>query len=94
MIRSMTGYGAGQAARGGVLVRVEIRSVNHRFLDASLRISRDFAGLEDRVRERIRAAVARGRVTASVDVERDGASSHLVLDESLAGEYRRGGGAQ
>jgi uncharacterized protein (TIGR00255 family) len=84
----MTGYGAGQATRGGVLVRVELRSVNHRFLDASLRISRDFAGLEDRVRERLRAALSRGRVTVSVDVETEGGSSRLVLDETLAAEYR------
>jgi uncharacterized protein (TIGR00255 family) len=84
----MTGYGAGEAARGGVLVRVELRSVNHRFLDPSLRISRDFAGLEDRVRERLRAAISRGRVSATVEVDSEDASGHLVLDEALAAEYR------
>ncbi|MFN8178532.1 MAG: YicC/YloC family endoribonuclease [bacterium] len=83
----MTGYGAGQATRGGVLVRVEMRSVNHRFLDPALRISRDYQGLEDRIRERLRAALSRGRVTVSVDVETEGSTSRLVLDESLAAEY-------
>jgi uncharacterized protein (TIGR00255 family) len=71
-----------------VLVRVELRSVNHRFLDPALRISRDFAGLEDRIRERLRASLSRGRVTVTVDVETEGAPSHLVLDEALAAEYR------
>ncbi len=84
----MTGYGAGQGARGAVLARVELRSVNHRFLDVAMRISRDFAGLEDRVRDRLRSALARGRVSVTVDVEVGGAAGHLVLDEALAGEYR------
>lgn len=84
----MTGYGAGQGARGAVLARVELRSVNHRFLDVAMRISRDFAGLEDRVRDRLRSALARGRVSVTVDVEAGGAAGHLVLDEALAGEYR------
>jgi uncharacterized protein (TIGR00255 family) len=84
----MTGYGAGQGTRGAVIVRVEVRSVNHRFLDPVLRISRDFAGLEDRVRERLRAAMSRGRVSASVEVETETGASHLILDEALAAEYR------
>lgn len=88
MIRSMTGYGAGQGARGAVVARVELRSVNHRFLDPVLRISRDFAGLEDRVRERLRSEMSRGRVSVAVDVETGTGSSHLILDEGLAAEYR------
>lgn len=84
----MTGYGAGQGARGAVLARIELRSVNHRFLDVAMRISRDFAGLEDRIRDRLRSAVARGRVSVTVDVETGGAAGHLVLDEGLAAEYR------
>ena len=88
VIRSMTGYGAGQGARGGILARVELRSVNHRFLDVALRISRDFGGLEDRIRERLRAALSRGRISVSVDIETGGAAGHLVLDEGLAAEYR------
>jgi uncharacterized protein (TIGR00255 family) len=84
----MTGYGAGQGARGAIVVRVEVRSVNHRFLDPVLRISRDFAGLEDRARERLRSALSRGRVSVSVEVETGSGSSHLILDEGLAAEYR------
>ena len=42
MIRSMTGFGAGQVEREGLLVKAELRSVNHRFFDPSIRISREF----------------------------------------------------
>ena len=89
MVLSMTGYGAGQTALEGVLVKVELRAVNHRFFDPSIRISRDFAGLEGRVKELLAERIRRGRVTVSVDVESDGAGDELVLDEPLAASYQR-----
>ncbi len=85
----MTGYGAGQSTHEGVLVKVELRAVNHRFFDPSIRISRDFQGFESRVKEALKARVARGRVSATVDVvAENGTGDHLVLDERLAAEYR------
>ncbi len=88
MIRSMTGYGAAEASHEGALVKVELRSVNHRFFDSQIRISRDFAGLEARVKESLGSEVSRGRVSASIDVQSDGAGVALVLDEAVADEYR------
>jgi uncharacterized protein (TIGR00255 family) len=83
----MTGYGAGEATRGGALARVELRAVNHRFFDPAIRISREYTGLEARVRERIAAVVSRGRVAATIDVIPDGGASTLVLDEVLVRRY-------
>ncbi len=87
MIRSMTGYGAAESVREGVLAKVELRSVNHRFLDVAVRISRDLGELESRVREGVAAHLSRGRVTATVDVQAEEERGSLVLDEGVAREY-------
>ncbi|GJM44937.1 MAG: hypothetical protein DHS20C21_17790 [Gemmatimonadota bacterium] len=84
----MTGYGAGQAVHEGVLVKIELRSVNHRFFDPSIRLSRDFQGLEGRVKDALKQRVARGRVSATIDIGAESESTRLVLDAELANEYR------
>jgi uncharacterized protein (TIGR00255 family) len=85
----MTGYGAGQATVENVLARVELRAVNHRFFDAQIRISRDHAGLETRVRELLAERIERGRVSATVDLESEAGRNTLTLDERLADQYRQ-----
>lgn len=87
MVRSMTGYGAGEARSDGVVVKVELRAVNHRFFDPAIRISRDYAGLESRVKELLAAKVSRGRVSATVDVVVEADDAVLTLDEGLADAY-------
>ena len=84
----MTGYGAAEAGHEGVRVKVELRSVNHRFFDPAIRISRGFAGSEGRVRERLSARISRGRISASIDVQSEDGAVALVLDEVMAEEYR------
>ncbi|MGQ0722718.1 MAG: YicC/YloC family endoribonuclease [Candidatus Eiseniibacteriota bacterium] len=89
MVRSMTGYGAGEARADGIVVKVELRSVNHRFFDPSIRISRDPGGLEGRVKELLAERISRGRVSATVEVALEGEEAGLSLDEGLADAYRR-----
>lgn len=89
MILSMTGYGAGEATRSGITVQVELRAVNHRYFDPSIRVSRNFAGWENRVRELLAARIARGRITVNVEVESDAPGAAVILDEKVAGEYSR-----
>jgi uncharacterized protein (TIGR00255 family) len=62
--------------------------VNHRFFDSSIRISREFQGLESRVKDGLKERVSRGRVSATVDIGTDAERSRLVLDDALAEEYR------
>lgn len=83
----MTGYGAGQSTHEGVLVKVEVRAVNHRFLDTSIRTPREFPGFENRVKDALKERVSRGRISVTVDVGREGDSVRLVVDESLAAGY-------
>ena len=67
-MRSMTGMGIGQAHRDNTSVRVEIRSVNNRFLDLSFRMPPALAEFEATLRERVQKDVSRGRVTINVEL--------------------------
>jgi uncharacterized protein (TIGR00255 family) len=70
MIKSMTGFGSAEGDVGGSRVSVEIRSVNHRFFNPSIKLPSDLAKWEAEVRETMRKAVARGHVTLFARVER------------------------
>jgi uncharacterized protein (TIGR00255 family) len=69
-MRSMTGFGRGVAEQVQVRATVDIRAVNHRFLDLKLRGGPLSPALEDAISSRVRAAVERGSVTVSVHLVR------------------------
>ncbi len=90
MITSMTGYGHGEAASGGVAVSVELRSVNGRYLEVVTRLPRSLALRENELREQIRRRLLRGKVTLTVNVERDADGSvPLKVDAASAKAYYR-----
>lgn len=64
--RSMTGFGAAEAATPTGRYAVEVRSLNHRFCEIVVRIPRDLAPLEDRVRALVQDRVLRGRVEVAI----------------------------
>lgn len=66
MITSMTGYGQSGIKSDDTEVLVEIRSVNNRYLDLSVKVPRSLASYEQRIRDFISARVERGRVTLSI----------------------------
>ena len=71
MVQSMTGFGRGTCIGAtGTAAVVEIRSVNNRFLDVSVKGGREAVLLETRIRERLRDHLQRGKVTVSVAVQR------------------------
>ncbi|MBK7672462.1 MAG: YicC family protein [bacterium] len=74
---SMTGFGTGEGTAGPITITVEFRSVNHRFLDVSLKLPSLLAAYELDVRNFLKDNIARGRVSVSVQVEiaRGGAAS-------------------
>jgi uncharacterized protein (TIGR00255 family) len=86
MIQSMTGYGTGLARRDETSVTVEIRTVNHRFLDMHIRVPRDHAYLEMDIQPVIRGALTRGRVDVSVSIEA-AASPELLVNSSTVRTY-------
>jgi uncharacterized protein (TIGR00255 family) len=71
MISSMTGYGRGEAAEGGISACVEIRSVNNRYLEVSPRLPRSLALRENDVKEVLRRRISRGKLNVTVTVERE-----------------------
>lgn len=69
MIRSMTGFGRGETEADGYVYRVEIKSVNHRYFNANLRIPREFAHLESRLSGILSARVERGHLNVVLEIE-------------------------
>jgi uncharacterized protein (TIGR00255 family) len=70
MIVSMTGYAAVAAELPGVSLSVELRSVNHRYLDLQLRVPDELRGLESGLRERIAAESRRGKIECRIALSR------------------------
>jgi len=65
MPRSMTGFGAAEGVVAGGRLRLEVRTVNHRHLNVQLKVPSELAELEQELRERLRAHLARGHVTVT-----------------------------
>jgi uncharacterized protein (TIGR00255 family) len=90
MIRSMTGFGAAEGQVGKARVAVEVRSVNHRFFSASLKLPGALSRWEGEVREALRRGVTRGHVTLTARADRSEAVSGGTIDEArLAGYVAR-----
>jgi uncharacterized protein (TIGR00255 family) len=70
MILSMTGFAAESADLPGVALAVELRSVNHRYLDVTVKLPEELRGLESALRERIAAELKRGKVECRVGLAR------------------------
>jgi uncharacterized protein (TIGR00255 family) len=70
-LKSMTGYGRGEAEKQGRVFSVEVRCVNNRYLDAKIKVPRDYSVLEDPIRKMISAFHNRGRVDLSLSVTGD-----------------------
>lgn len=85
MILSMTGYGMGSAQKDDVTVSVEIRTVNHRFLDLHVRISREYLFLEREIQKTVRKGLERGRVEINVTIQHTGSSVFLINDSLVQG---------
>ena len=86
MIKSMTGFGAADGAVGAMQVSVELRSVNHRFFNPSIKLPSALSKWEPDVREALRKAISRGHVTVTARVER-GADDNAVIDETKFASY-------
>jgi uncharacterized protein (TIGR00255 family) len=77
MIRSMTGFGSAEGQVGGAQVAVEVRSVNHRFFNPSIKLPSEFARFEGDIRESLRRAVTRGHVTLFARISREQAAGRI-----------------
>lgn len=88
MITSMTGFGRQQAAWSDGAVMIEVRSVNHRFLETSIRLPKTMTSLEELFKRVIQQHCARGRVDLTVILQGSrGNVRSLQLDAGLAKQY-------
>ncbi|HWE31684.1 MAG TPA: YicC/YloC family endoribonuclease [Polyangia bacterium] len=86
-MKSMTGYGRGTCEVAGRRLVVELRSVNHRFLELKLRLPWSDAALEAHITAAVRARLARGAVTVNVRDEGGGGGQAVHADAGLARQY-------
>ena len=88
MIRSMTGYGRGKFEDNGREYTVEIKTINHRYNDISIKMPRYLNFLEDKIRQYITKQISRGKMEVYVTVKNISSSSkNIAVDKALAGEY-------
>lgn len=90
MLNSMTGYGKGQALCGDVTYVIEIKSVNHRHCDVSVKAPRGLMGLESEIRKTVAERLKRGKI--DVFINREFAESNSIvpqLNSALAASYVR-----
>ena len=86
-MRSMTGYGRGDADYAGAKFSVELNSVNRKQSDIVVNLPRDLAGLEPRIRQAINEKISRGRMNVAVVLHQGANGAALALDTALARSY-------
>lgn len=89
MIKSMTAFGRARATVGGKDITVELRSVNNRFFDCSVKLPRSFSFLEEKIKPYLQASsVSRGKVDVFIGIDViDTPNTQIVLDEGYAAAY-------
>lgn len=85
-MRSMTGFGRGGAPLGTNKVMVELRAVNHRYLDVRLRLAGELSGGEAEVEQLVRSRFSRGRLELTAKLDSENAGNH-GLDREMARRY-------
>src|SRR6202140_2112121 len=85
-IHSMTGFAQARVERDGGALRINLRSVNHRFLDLHLRMPDGFEVFESRIRQAVRERVRRGHVDVNVYYE-PGGNGRIEVNRELVESY-------
>ena len=88
MIKSMTGFGRAEYTDGKRNITVEIKSVNHRYSDISVKMPRRYSFAEDRVKAVVKSRLKRGKVDVSIMVENITENDiNIKLNEPIARQY-------
>ncbi len=88
MIKSMTGYGSSKGTVEGLEIQIELKSVNNRFLDASVRLPRSFLALEEPIKSAVQKHISRGKVDVFVNVNSSAGGDLTVrVNETLLKGY-------
>ena len=88
MIRSMTGYGSAKGTVEGLEITVELKSVNNRYLDTSVRLPRSFLFAEEAIKSAVQSHISRGKVDVFISVDSSAAGDMTVkVNEPLLRGY-------
>lgn len=88
MIKSMTGYGGAKGTSDKLDISVELKSVNNRFLDCSVKLPKIYASLEEGIKSRVQKHISRGKVDVFITIDASQAENVLVkLNEPVADAY-------
>ena len=88
MVKSMTGFGRAEAKGLGYSFSIEMKSVNHRYLEVMVKLPRFFNALEDNIRKTIQNIIQRGRIEVYINVKETEEKKRLVkVDKELALSY-------
>ena len=88
MISSMTGFGRATVASDGREITIELKSVNHRYLDLAFRMPRHIGFIEDVLRQLLTEHLSRGHVDIFVNYRNTRTDARtVVIDEALMGAY-------
>lgn len=88
MLKSMTGFGRAEKTIDGFNIKVNLKSVNHRYMDITIKVPKYYTFVEDKIRQAAAKYISRGKVEVFVSVERtEGSSKKVVLDIDVAKNY-------
>ncbi len=88
MIKSMTGFGRAEQLIEGYLIKVQIKSVNHRYSDFAIKVPRYYSFLEDKIRNAAMTAISRGKVEIFVTVDqKEDDDREITLNRPVAEQY-------
>lgn len=89
-MNSMTGYGHISTQSGGYDLVLEIRSVNYRFLEISVKLPRSYGYLEDKIKERFQGKISRGKIEVSMTLRRiEGKEQTVQIQHETVVAYMR-----
>ncbi len=88
MLKSMTGFGRAEKTVDQFNIKVNLKSVNHRYLDLAVRVPKYYYFVEDKIRQVASKYISRGKVEVFVSVERtEGSDKSITLDKGVAENY-------
>ncbi len=88
MLKSMTGYGRSKLQLDGKEYTIEIKSVNHRFIDVNVKIPRGISYLEDKIKKLVINSISRGKIDVTITYSNIGTSTEIAnINEELASKY-------
>ena len=85
---SMTGYGESRQPEDGLVVGVEVRTVNNRYFKISLRLTDGYAALESEIEELVRARIKRGTVQLNINIDREPVADDFRINATALRSYR------